>query len=127
MKRWVLLIVLIGALAAFYYRQQIYVRDFRASVTRNDVVEDGAQVFFSINNDILLENDNPPMYVMLLQHERPVMVPKQLNCIHYFICYAKGDDGVAGFRDSDSRLVSMTDAGATFLNDDKKTVVVKFR
>jgi hypothetical protein len=126
LKRFVLLLLLIVALAAFYYRQQIYVRDFRASVTRDGAVEDGAQVFFSINNDILLENDNPPMYITLLQHDRPVMIPKQLNCIHYFICYAKGEDGVAAFADDGSRLVSMSSDGAIYRDAAGKMAVVKF-
>lgn len=126
LKRFVLLLLLIVALAGFYYRQQIYVRDFRATVTRDGAVEDGAQVFFSMNDDILLENDNPPAYITLLQHDRPVLVPKQLNCIHFFICYAKGEDGIAAGMDDGAKLVSMTPNGAEYRDWSGKTAVVKF-
>jgi hypothetical protein len=126
LKRFFLLLLLIVALAAFYYRQHIYVRDFRATVVRDGATEDGAQVFFSVNDDILLENDNPPMYVTLLQHDRPVALPKQLNCIHYFICYAKGEDGVAVFQEDASMPASITSEGATYKDASGKIAVVKF-
>ena len=47
LRRWILLLILVVALFAFYDRQQIFVRDFRANVTRNGIHEDGAQVFFN--------------------------------------------------------------------------------
>ena len=125
-KRGVLLALLVLAMVGFYYRQQIYVRDFRASVTRNGAVEDGAQVFISLNDDVLLENDNAPMYITLLQHDRPVREPKQLNCIHFFICYVADDGATLAGSDEGARLLQMTKNQVAYRDSEGKTAVVSF-
>ena len=126
-KRGVLLALLVAALAAFYYRQQIYVRDFRASVTRNGAVEDGAQVFRNLSDDVLLENDHSPMYITLLQHDRPVREPQQLNCIHFFICFVANDGATLIGSDDGARLLQMTTDGAEYRDANGYDAVVRFR
>jgi hypothetical protein len=127
MKRWVLLFLLLVALFAFYERAHLYVRDFRASVTRNGVKEDGAQVFFNLSDDVLLENDNAPMYITLLQHDKPVGEPAQLNCIHYFICLVAKDGETLPGSDEGARVQSMTSTGIEFRDSEKRDTIVTFR
>ncbi|QMV18816.1 hypothetical protein GOB94_09075 [Granulicella sp. 5B5] len=113
-------------MVAFYYRQQIYVRDFRASVTRNGVVEDGAQVFFNLNDDVLLENDNAPMYITLLQHDMPVREPARLNCVHFFVCFVANDGATLVGSDDGARLLQMSKDQVTYRDSEGKTAVVSF-
>jgi hypothetical protein len=127
MKRWVLLFLLLVALFAFYERAHLYVRDFRASVTRNGVKEDGAQVFFNLTDDVLLENDNNPMYITLLQHDKPVGEPAQLNCIHFFICLVAKDGAIVPGSENGARIQSMTATGVKFRDDEKRDTIVTFR
>lgn len=126
-QRGVLLALLVAAMAAFYYRQQIYVRDFRASVTRNGAVEDGAQVFLNLSDDVLLENDNAPMYITLLQHDRPVREPAQLNCVHFFVCFVANDGATLIGSDDGARLLQMTGDAAEYRATDGHDAVVRFR
>jgi hypothetical protein len=127
MKRWAFLILLILALFVYYERAHLYVRDFRASVTRNGVKEDGAQVFFNLTDDVLLENDNNPMYITLLQHDKPVGEPAQLNCIHFFICLVAKDGAIVPGSDTGAHIKSMTSTGIEFRDDLKRETVVTFR
>ena len=126
-KQGVLLALLVLTMVAFYYRRQIYVRDFRATVTRNGAVEDGAQVFFNLNDDVLLENDNAPMYITLLQHDMPVRVPMQLNCIHFFVCFVAKDGATWMGSDDGARLLQMTNEQVTYRDSEGKTAVVSLR
>jgi hypothetical protein len=125
-RRWILLLILVVGLFAFYARQQIYVRDFRANVTRNAVHEDGAQVFFNISNDVLLENDNPPMYTTLVQHDLPVRSPDQLNCIHFFVCFVAKDGVTLLGSGSGAWVKIMTADKVEFRDDQGRDAVVNF-
>jgi hypothetical protein len=125
-KRWVFLALLVLLMLAFVYRQQIYVRDFRGSVVRGGVPEQGTQVFFNLTDDVLLENDNPPMYVTLLQHDQPVRAPVQLNCLHFFVCFIAKGGAVLTDSDDGARLLQMTGDGAAYRDDNGKIVQVSF-
>jgi len=125
-RRGLLLALLLAALLAFYYRQQIYVRDFRAHVTRNGVREDGAQVFTNPSGDVLLENDNPPMYITLLQHGLPVRAPAQLNCIHFFACFIPRNAATLPGTSSTASIRSMTPTGIQYRDDNGRDTVVTF-
>jgi hypothetical protein len=125
-KRWILLAILVAGLFAFYARQQIYIRDFRANVTRNGIHEDGEQVFFNIYDDVLLENDNAPMYTTLIQHDMPVRTPRQLNCIHYFICYVAKDGATLVGSDAGAWVKTMSPDKVEFRDDQRRDAVVNF-
>jgi hypothetical protein len=83
-----LLFVLLVVLIAFLYinRHRVYVRDPLASLTRNGVTEPGAQVFINHANEVLIENDNPPIYTTLIQHGLPIGAPARIYCLHWLIC-----------------------------------------
>ena len=90
MRKLLLLLVAIAAIFAFINRDRLFVRDPLGSVTRNGVKEHGAQVYLNYANDVLLENDNAPMYFYILQQGQPVGAPDALKCIHYLLCLANG-------------------------------------
>jgi hypothetical protein len=91
MKKFILLIIVIVIFIIVWNRQRIYVHDPFASVTRDGVTEQGAQIFINYSNDVLIENDNAPMYVMLVQHGQHVGVPAALKCMHYIACMTNAD------------------------------------
>ena len=91
MKKLILLLLIIGAAFIVYNRQRLFLRDPMALVVRNGLKEDGAQVFINYSSDVLIENDNPPMYVELIAHDDHTGVPQQLKCIHFIACLADAD------------------------------------
>lgn len=117
MKKLLLLLVVIGIVFVAYNRQRVYVRDPLGSVLRDGVKEPGAQVFINYSNDVLIENDNQPMYVTLVQHGQPVGTPAKLWCIHYVACMTDADvatliavDTAAGAESMSSKTVKFRDA-----------------
>jgi hypothetical protein len=90
-KKLIALIVLVLVVFVIVERQRLFVRDVLASVERDGAKVDGEQVFININNDVLLENDNPPMLVLLAQKGQPLGVPTKLRCIHWVACMTDAD------------------------------------
>ena len=88
MKKVLLLLVVVFLVFVVYNRQRLYLRDPLGGVMRDGVKEDGAQVFINYSNDVLLENDNAPMYVTVIQHENHVGTPAKLMCMHFVVCLA---------------------------------------
>ncbi len=87
--KWILgLLVLVAVVFIYVEREQLYVRDPLAKVTHNGLEEKGAQVFINYNNEVLLENDNPPLHIALIQANNHVGVPAQLKCVHWVMCLA---------------------------------------
>jgi hypothetical protein len=48
-------------------------------------------VYINFASDVLLENDNPPGHIMLVQHGQPIGVPSKLRCIHWVACLTDAD------------------------------------
>jgi hypothetical protein len=86
MKKLLALVLLVVVVFVALNRERIYVRDPLASVTRDAVAEPGVQVFTNYNNDVLLEHDDRPRYLTLLQHGQPVGSPRIVHCIHFVAC-----------------------------------------
>jgi hypothetical protein len=91
MKKFVLLLVLVFIAFVVVRRQRLFLRDPIASVMRDGVKESGAQVYINYSNDVLIENDNAPAYVMIVQHGEHVGTPKQLPCLHWTACMIDAD------------------------------------
>jgi hypothetical protein len=126
LKRWiVLLVVVLGAFAA-YNRNRLFVRDPLGSVTRDGVKESGAQVFVNYANEALIENDNPPMYLTLIEHGDRIGVPTKINCIHFLVCLLDADPAtlVAAPR---SGAVEIMDAREVRYRVGRQQVVVALR
>jgi hypothetical protein len=85
-KKLIALLVIVLVVFVVVERKRVFVRDPLASVTRGGDKVSGEQVYINYYNDVLLENDNPPMLVMLIEKGQPVAVPTNLRCIHWLAC-----------------------------------------
>jgi len=85
-KKLIALLVIVLAVFVVVERKRVFVRDPLASVVRAGDKVSGEQVYINFYNDVLLENDNPPMLVMLIEKGQPVAVPTNLRCIHWIAC-----------------------------------------
>jgi hypothetical protein len=90
-KKLLLVIVLICAVFVTVERQKLFLRDPLANVMRDGAKESGAQVFINYANDVLIENDNAPMYVLVVQHGQHAGAPRELKCVHWMMCLADAD------------------------------------
>jgi hypothetical protein len=130
MKKIIALIVIALIIFAVVYRQRLYVRDPLGSVTRDGVKEDGAQVYVNWSNDVLLENDNPPagtrgqMTLTLVQHARPIGLPKQIHCLHWLICLTDADEATLVAADPGTYIESMSSKQVVFHDYNGREAVV---
>ena len=91
MKKLIALLVLALIVFVIVERHRVFVRDVLASVQRDGTKVDGEQVYINIDNDVLLENDNPPMLVFMAQKGQRLGVPTKLRCIHWVACLTDAD------------------------------------
>ena len=91
MKKLIALLVILLIVFVVVERKRVFVRDPLASVTRSGEKVSGEQVYINFYNDVLLENDNPPMLVMVVEKDQPVGVPTKLRCIHWVACLTDAD------------------------------------
>ncbi len=127
MKKLIALLALVAIVFAVYNRERLFVRDPLGSVTRDGVKEQGAQVFINYSNDVLIENDNPPMYVTLVQHGQPVGTPAKLGCIHYVVCMTDADVATLIAPEAGAAVTSMTDKAVEFRDASGRATLVKLR
>jgi len=122
-KKIILLLVLIFIVFVAYNRQRLYLRDPLANVTHDGVKEDGTQVFINYSNDVLLENDNPPLYVKIIQHNNHVGLPVNLKCMHFIACLADADVVTLVEPDTKAVVESMTGKSITLREGKQETVI----
>ena len=91
MKRLILALVLAAIVFLVWNRQRVFVRDPLASVTRDGADVNGEQVYINFFNDVLLENDNQPRHIMIVQNGQPIGVPTHLGCLHWVACLTDAD------------------------------------
>jgi hypothetical protein len=127
MRKLVVLIVVVFAVFAYYNRDRLFVRDPLGFVMRDGTKEKGAQVFINYNNDVLLENDNAPMYFDLFMHGKPVSAPDSLKCIHYLVCLANGYPAPQAIVLQDYKLETMTKEHVEFRDGEGREVVIALR
>ena len=131
MKKIILLLVIIGIVFVVIERQKLFVRDPLGSVMRNGVKEPGAQVYINFNNEVMIENDNSPMYVTLIQKGQPVGTPAKMSCIHYVACLMDGDKATLLVEDPGSQMADdveeMTSSDVKFKNIHNVETVVKLK
>jgi hypothetical protein len=90
-KKLIALLVLALVVFVVVERKRVFVRDPLASATRAGDKVNGEQVYINYYNDVLLENDNPPMLVMQIEKGQPVGIPTKLRCIHWLACLTDAD------------------------------------
>ena len=91
MRKLILLILIVLIVFVIWNKQRVFVRDPLANVVRDGAKVDGEQVYINFTNDVLLENDNAPSHIMIVQHGHAVGVPTKLRCIHWVACLTDAD------------------------------------
>jgi hypothetical protein len=91
LKKILLLVVIVFVVFVALRRQRLFLRDPLANVTRDGEREIGAQVYINYSNDVLVENDNPPAYTLVVQHAQHVGTPNRLTCVHWMVCMTDAD------------------------------------
>jgi len=121
-KKLIVLLVILLVAFVVVERKRVFVRDPLASVTRAGEKVSGEQVYINFYNDVLLERDDPPMLVMLVEKGQPVGIPTKLRCIHWIACLTDAD--AASTLPLNASIESMSSKNVHFLDDDGKHWVV---
>ncbi len=118
----------------FVNRQKVFVRDPLATVYRNDVKQDGEQVYINYANDVLLERDaDSGSYQTLVQGWNKIPgTPAVLRCLRWMACLTDADHATTlpvewnGKGKYDPR-VSVTSREVSFVDGDGATIRVELR
>jgi hypothetical protein len=127
MKKWIGLALAVVVAFVAYDRNRLYVRDPLGSVTRNGAKEAGAQVYINYSNEVLIENDNSPMYMLLVQHANHAGSPVELHCLHWLLCMTDADAAALMQTAAPIDVEQMTGKFVRFLDSDKRESVVTMR
>ena len=122
MKKLIALLVIVLVVFVVVERKRVFVRDPLASVTRAGEKVSGEQVYINFYNDVLLENDNPPMLVMLVEKGQPVGIPTKLRCIHWLACLTDAD--AASALPLNAKIQSMSSKAVRFQDENAREWVV---
>lgn len=122
MKKLIALLVILLVVFVVVERKRVFVRDPLASVTRSGEKVSGEQVYINYYNDVLLENDNPPMLVMVVEKGQPVGVPTKLRCIHWLACLTDAD--AASALPLNAKVQSMSSKVVRFQDENAREWVV---
>ena len=122
MKKLIALLVILLIIFVVVERKRVFVRDPLASVTRSGDKVNGEQVYINFYNDVLLENDNPPMLVMVVEKDQPVGVPTKLRCIHWVACLTDAD--AASALPLNATVQSMSSKAVRFRDENTQPWVV---
>jgi hypothetical protein len=123
MKKLILLLIVLFIVFVAIERQRLYLRDPLATVTRDGVKEDGAQVYINFSNDVLIENDHAPMYVTVIQHDNHVGTPVALKGMHYIAYLADADVVTLIATDKTAVVETMTGKAVTYHDAHRQTVI----
>jgi len=115
-------------------RQREYLRDPLATVYRNNVKQDGVEVYQNYSNDILLIKEDDPGADRILVQEWNQMpaTPERLTCIHWMACLTDADRAAAtplawtGKGKYDPK-VTMTNRTVSFVDGDGAAMRVELR
>jgi hypothetical protein len=121
-KKLIALLVILLVVFVIVQRKRVYVRDPLASVTRSGEKVSGEQVYINFYNDVLLENDNPPMLVMVVEKDQPVGIPTKLRCIHWVACLTDAD--AASTLPLNASVQSMSSKNVHFRDEETRQWVV---
>lgn len=122
MKKLIAALILLLVAFVVVERKRVFVRDPLASVTRAGEKVSGEQVYINFYNDVLLERDDPPMLVMLVEKGQPVGIPTKLRCIHWVACLTDAD--AASTLPLNASVQSMSSKNVHFVDEDGKHWVV---
>ena len=126
MKKLLLLLVIVVAVFVVYNRQRLFLRDPLGSVVRDGIKEDGAQVFVNYSSDVMIENDDSPLYTELIAHDDHTGMPQNLKCIHYVACLMDADLPTLLPWLGGLKVHSMTARSVRFLDGKRETTVTLY-
>ena len=94
MKRILLLAALILLGLIYVYRKRVFLRDPVATLYRDEVKQDGVQIYINNLSDVLLiKEGDPGGYRILLQGwDQAPGAPVRLNCVHWMACMTEADN-----------------------------------
>ena len=127
MKRLFFLAVLLLFAFVLYNRQRLFVRDPVGGVVRDGTKLEGAQVYINFENDVLLQNDGPPLLITLVQANRPVGTPNNLKCLHWMACLTDGYPAGLSEVEAGARVVTMSGKSVEYRDGQGRSVVVTLR
>jgi hypothetical protein len=118
----------------FVNRQKVFVRDPLAAVYRNDVKQNGVEVFINFSSDVLMERDSDSggYWTLLQGWNRMPGTPKVLRCLRWMVCLTDADHATAvptewiGKGKYNPR-VAMTNVEVSFADGDGATMQVELR
>ncbi len=82
------------------------------------------QVFINYNNDVLLEHDDRPRYLTLLQHGQPVGSPRIVHCIHFVACMTEAPVAPVVVANPDAHIESMSSKQIAFHDANDREAMV---
>jgi len=124
-KKLIALLILLLIVFVVVERKRVFVRDPLASVTRAGQNVSGEQVYINFYNDVLLENDNPPMHVLAIEQGQPIGFPTKLRCIHWVACLTDSD--AATTKPLEGSIQSMSNKAVHFRDQDAQQWVITLR
>jgi len=127
-------IVLVAVALAVVFRQREYLRDPLAKVYRNDVQQDGVQVYQSYLGDILIKKDTDPgAYQILVQYwDQAPGTPIDVVCIQWLACLTNADHApiippVWTGKGKYDPKVTMTNHEISFVNGDEALIRIDMK
>jgi len=126
MKKIIAILVLVAVVFIIFNRHRLYIRDPFGSLTRGGVPEPGAQIFINADKDVLLENDNAPMYLLLVQHTQ-IGEPTKISCAHWLACLADADIATLAPQATVQKPTIVSENEMSFLGPNGIQAVVKVR
>ncbi len=124
MKKILLLLLVVVTLFVVWNRERLYLRDPVATVSRDGVKQSGVQVYINFSNEVLLESDKAPMYLTLVQHGQRVGTPVGLKCLHFVVCRTDSAVATMVLEGPKARVESMDSKTVSFLDGNRRRVVV---
>jgi hypothetical protein len=123
-KKILLLLLVVVTLFVVWNRERLYLRDPVATVSRDGVKQSGVQVYINFSNEVLLESDKAPMYLTLVQHGQRVGTPVGLKCLHFVVCRTDSAVATMVLEGPKARVESMDSKTVSFLDGNRRRVVV---
>lgn len=91
MKKVIAIIVLLFVVFVAYNRNRLYIRDPFASVMVDGEKQSGTQIYINFQNEVFLENDNPPTFIKVVQHNNHIGAPTEMHGMHWVVMLADAD------------------------------------
>ena len=122
-------------------RQRVFVRDPLATVYRNDVKQEGTQVFINYSSDVLLERDadtdtgsgeTVSNQTLIQGWDKSPGVPTILHCIRWMACLTDADHATTLPLDWTGKgkynpRVSMSKGAVSYVDADGATIRIDLR